>query len=241
MKGDLIFDMFYLIGLGLNEKGYSREAYDAIMKCKRIYFDNYTVEFPYKTKELEKQFPKKKLIPANREFIESLSILDEAKKQNVCLLVYGSPLTATTHITLIEEAKKKKIKTKIIHGASIFDAIAETGLQIYKFGKIASMPNFEAESFIEIIKDNLKINAHSLILIDIGMKFEKALERLDEILRKNKINVDKIVVCSKLGTDKGKIFYGGFSALKKKKVEAPFCFIIPTKLHFLELEVLEDF
>ena len=39
--------MFYLIGLGLNEKGYSREAYDAITKCKKIYVDNYTIEFPY--------------------------------------------------------------------------------------------------------------------------------------------------------------------------------------------------
>lgn len=233
--------MFYLIGLGLNEKGYSREAYDAILKSDEIYFDNYTVEFPYDIKKVEKQFPKKKFISADREIVESLKVLDNAKKKDVCLLVYGSPLTATTHITLIEEARKKKIKTKIIHGASIFDAVAETGLQIYKFGKIASMPNFEAESFIEIVKDNLKINAHSLILIDIGMKSEIALERLEKILQKNKIAVDKIVVCSKLGTKNGKIFYGKFSDLKKKKVDAPFCFVIAGKMHFVEEEFLGRF
>src|SRR3989344_1697331 len=118
MKGELIFNMFHLIGLGLNEKGYSREAYDAIMKSKKIYIDNYTIEFPYKINELEKQFPKKKFIPANREIVESLKILDGAKKENISFLVYGSPLTATTHITLIQESKKKKIKIKIIHGAS---------------------------------------------------------------------------------------------------------------------------
>ena len=232
--------MFYLIGLGLNEKGYSREAYDAILESDKIYIETYTVEFPYKISDLEKQFPKKKFIPANRELVESLGILDKAKKENVALLVYGSPLTATTHISLIQEAKKRKIKTKVIHSASVFDAVAETGLQIYKFGKIASMPNFEAESFIEIVKENLKISAHSLILTDIGMKFETAIERLEKILHKNKIDVEKIVVCSKLGTKNQGIFYGKISELKKKKIEAPFCLIVPGKLHFIEEEVLNS-
>ena len=232
--------MFYLIGLGLNEKGYSREAYDAILESDKIYIETYTVEFPYKISDLEKQFPKKKFIPANRELVESLGILDKAKKENVALLVYGSPLTATTHISLIQEAKKRKIKTKVIHSASVFDAVAETGLQIYKFGKIASMPNFEAESFIEIVKENLKISAHSLILTDIGMKFETAIERLEKILHKNKIDVEKIVVCSKLGTKNQGIFYGKISELKKKKIEAPFCFIVSGKLHFIEEEVFNS-
>ena len=232
--------MFYLIGLGLNEKGYSREAYDAILESDKIYIETYTVEFPYKISDLEKQFPKKKFIPANRELVESLGILDKAKKENVALLVYGSPLTATTHISLIQEAKKRKIKTKVIHSASVFDAVAETGLQIYKFGKIASMPNFEAESFIEIVKENLKISAHSLILTDIGMKFETAIERLEKILHKNKIDVEKIVVCSKLGTQNQRIFYGKISELKKKKIEAPFCFIVSGKLHFIEEEVFNS-
>ena len=46
--------------------------------------------------------------------------LDEAQKMDICLLIYGSPLTATTHITLIQEAKKMKVRTKIIYNASYF-------------------------------------------------------------------------------------------------------------------------
>ena len=240
MKGDLIFNMFYLIGLGLNEKGYSREAYDAILKSKIIYIEVYTIDFPYKIKDLEKQF-KKKFIPANREAVESFEVLDEAKKQDVALLVYGSPLTATTHITLIEEAKKRKIKTKTIHSSSIFDAIAETGLQLYKFGKITSIPNFKAESFIEIIKENLSINAHTLILADIGLDFKDALNKLERVCNKNKINLDKIVICSRLGTKSQEIFYDKPEKLIKKSIKSPYCLIIPGKLHFMEKEVLEGF
>ena len=233
--------MFYLIGLGLNEKGYSREAYDAITKCKKIYVDNYTIEFPYEMKNLEKQFPKEKFILLNREAVEGLEFLNEARKTDVALLVYGSPLTATTHITILKEAKTNKIKTKVIYSASILDAIAETGLQIYKFGKITSMPNFEAESFIGIVKENLKINAHSLILIDINMEYLIALERLEKLLKKNKIETEEIVVCSKLGTEDQKIFYGEIPKLRNKKIEAPFCFIIPGELHFMEKEFLENY
>ena len=161
------------------------------------------------------------------------------------MLVYGSPLTATTHISLIAEAKKRKIKIKIIHGASIFDAVAETGLQLYKFGKITSMPgwekNFAPESFIDVVKENLSINAHSLILVDIGLDFQKALEQLEISARNKKLKLEKIIVCSKLGMKNQEIFYGEIRKLKKKKIEVPFCFIISTKVHFVEEEYLKTF
>ncbi|MBI2043326.1 diphthine synthase [Candidatus Pacearchaeota archaeon] len=237
--------MFYLIGLGLNEKGYSREAYDAILKSKKIYIEVYTVEFPYKIKDLEKQFPKKKFIPADREFVESLKILDGSKKYNIALLVYGSPLTATTHISLIQEAKKRKIKTKVIHSASILDAVAETGLQIYKFGKIASMPkwdnNFTPNSFIEIIKENKLINAHTLILIDIDLGLKDSITQLKVSAKDKNLKLDKIVICSRLGTKDSRIFYNKLEKLYNITIKNPFCIIIPGKLHFLEQEILDSF
>ncbi len=227
--------MLYIIGLGLNEKGISEEGREAIKKCAKIYLEDYTVSFPYSLKELEKEI-KKKIIPAGRELAESNELIKEAKKENISLLVYGSPLTATTHITLIQEARKNKVKYQIIYNASVLDAIAETGLQLYKFGKIASIPNFEADSFIEIIKDNQKINAHSLILVDIGMGFEDAIRRVEKATGKS-----KIVVCSMLGTKDSRIYYNEISKLKTLNIKAPFCFIIPSKLHFMEEEVLESF
>lgn len=232
--------MLYMIGLGLNVKGISQQGLAAVKKCKKIYLENYTIDFPYSLEQL-KEVIGKKIIPADREFVESLKIVDKAKKLDIALLIYGSPLTATTHISLIQEARECKVRFKIIYSASILDAVAESGLQLYKFGKIASMPEFEADSFIEVVKDNQKINAHSLILVDIGLKFDNALEKLEKSCEKNNVKLEKICVCSRLGTDKSRILYRNLQELKSKKIEAPYCFIIPSKLHFMEKEVLENF
>ena len=233
--------MLYLIGLGLNESSVSSEALDAIKKSEKVYLENYTVEFSYSQETLEKQIGKK-VIPADREFVEQKidELLKEAKEKDVALLIYGSPLTATTHITIIQEAKKKKIPVKVIHAGSIFDAVAETGLQIYKFGKTASMPGFEADSYTEIVKENQSIKAHTLILIDIGLSFHDALDKLIRDTQKNNISLDKIIICSRLGTSDSKIFYDSLKNLKEKEVAVPFCMIIPSELHFVEKEFLES-
>ena len=226
-----------MIGLGLNVDGISKYGLSIAQKCKKIYLETYTVDFPYSQEQLEESIGKK-IIPADRDFIEGLEIIDEASKMDVALLIYGSPLTATTHITLIQEAKKSGVRYKVIYNASILDAVAETGLQLYKFGKITSIPNFEADSFIEIIRENQKINAHSLILVDIGMELKDALEKISKI---EGIKQNKIVVCSQLGTQNSRIYYNKIENLKDKNIKKPYCIIIPSKLHFVEKEVLLDF
>jgi diphthine synthase len=233
--------MLYIIGLGLNGKAVSLEALEAIKKCKKAYLDSYTVNFPYSVDKLEKTI-KKKVIKADREAVESNKILKETKKEDICLLVYGSPLTATTHISLIQEAEKSKIKYEIIYNASVLDAIAETGLQIYKFGKITSMPkwkkSYEPKSFIEIVKQNQSIEAHSLILIDIGLELKDAINELKISAEEYNLKLNKIVICSELGTKNKKIFYSTIENLNNKKVKMPYCIIIPSKLHFMESEML---
>jgi diphthine synthase len=235
--------MLHIIGLGLNEKGISIEGKETLKKCKKVYLENYTVEFPYKLEKLEKII-NKKIISLDRTQVENEKLVIEAKEKNICLLVYGCPLFATTHISLIEDCKKNKVKYKIIYASSVFDAIAESGLQLYKFGKIASMPtwekNFTPDSFLDFVKENKSINAHSLILIDIGLSFKDALNQLIKGSKNKKFKLDKILVCSQLGF-KSKFYYNSINKLKKKKIKTPFCFVIPGKLHFLEEEVLERF
>ncbi len=238
--------MFYLIGLGLNAEGFSYEAYLAVEKSKKIYLENYTVNLPYSIKDLEKNL-RKKITLVDREFVEDFKVLEEARKSNIALFVYGSPLIATTHISLIQEAKKRKIKYKIIHSASILDAVAETGLQLYKFGKTASMPAwqpskcFTPDSFIDVIKENQKINAHTLLLIDIGLRFQDATEQLLKS-GKDKIKLDKIIICQALGTKNSKIIYKDIDELKTiNNIKEPYCIIIPGKLHFMEKEILEEY
>jgi len=239
--------MLYLIGLGLNVDGISKFGLDIVKRCKKVYLENYTVDLPY-TKHQVEEVIVKKISDADRDFIEGLKIIDEAAKSDVALLVYGSPLTATTHITLLQEAKASGIKTKVIYNASVFDAVAETGLQLYKFGKIASMPawnpakNYEPDSFMKIVQENQSMKAHSLILVDIGLEFQEALEQLEKAAKEYNIKLNKLVLCQVLGTRSRKISYKTIEELKEfSGVRKPYCIILPSKLHFMEKEVLDEF
>lgn len=237
--------MLYLIGLGLNERGISREGLETVARCKRLYLETYTVDMPFIPHQVEEMIGKK-VITADRDKVESLEIIDEAKKMDVALLVYGSPLTATTHITLIEECRIEGIKFKVLNNASIFDAVGETGLQIYKFGKVASMPawkkSFEPDSFMETVKENQSIGAHSLILVDIGLELKSAIHQLKSAAKKHDFKLTNLVICQSMGTKYQKILYRSIEEISEfTGVRKPYCLIIPGKLHFMEKDVLRNF
>ena len=234
--------MLYIIGLGLNEKGVSKEGMLAIAKCAKVYLEGYTVDFPY---DLEELHLGKKIEVLERKDVESNMLLKESRGRRIALLVYGSPLFATTHMSLINDAYAQGIRTKVIYSTSVFDSIADTGLQLYKFGKISSMPawknNYEPESFLDFVEQNQSIKAHSIILIDIGLPFKKALIQLEMAAQNRKMKLDKILVCTKLGTKDKEMFYGTTEILRKKDIQSPFLFIIPSEMHFLEAAVVKSF
>lgn len=241
--------MIYLIGLGLNNDDISLKAIDELNKCDTIYLETYTTEFDVDKKiNFLKKFTKNKnIIKSPRKNIENNpEIITQAKTKNVGVIIYGDPLIATTHTALLQQAIQDKIKYEIIHNISVLNAITNTGLHIYKFGKIASLPkwqlNYKPDSFYHIISDNQKIDAHTLLLIDIGLDFKDALSQILTTLKKHKSKLinDKIIVCQRLGQKDEKIFYGMAVDLKKIKVKIkhPFCIIFPSKLHFTESEFL---
>jgi len=239
--------MLYIIGLGLSKKGISQQGLELVQRCKKVYLENYTVDFPYTAHELGEVIGKE-VVEVDRDFVEGLGFVDEAAKKDVALLVYGSPLTATTHITIVNECTASGVKCKVIYSASVFDAVTETGLQLYKFGKVASMPawnpseSYSPDSFMEVVKENQSIKAHSLILIDIGLDIQDALEQLKKSCENHKVKLKKIVLCQTLGTSKSKIFYKSLKELEEfTAVRKPYCLIIPGDLHFVEEEVLKGF
>ena len=225
----------YIIGLGLTKRGISLHGKKILKNVKKIYLESYTVEFPYTKKEIEKEL-KIKVELADREFVESEKIVEIGKKEDVALLVYGSPLMATTHISLINRCKKDKTKYSIFHAGSVFDAVAESGLSFYRFGKTASLPawkdNYKPKSFMEIVKDNKKIGAHTLLLIDIGLEFNDGRKQLIESGLK-----EKIIVCSRLGI-RSKFYYDNLEDVDASKVKTPYCIIIPDKFEEYEEEAL---
>ena len=234
--------MLYLIGLGLDCKDISLNALEAIKKCKKLYLEYYT-NIGCSLNELEKLI-NKKVVLANRELIENHAskILDEAKKANIAILVYGDPLIATTHINYLIDARKANIKTKVIHAASIINAITETGLSIYNFGKTTSIPfnNDNITTPINVIKDNLKSGMHTLILLDLDPENNKFLTINQALKYLIKHDLDlNLLACTNLGIEKAKIRYGKAPDLIKFKFDNLGCLIIPGKLHFREKEALE--
>jgi len=238
--------MFYLIGLGLNVKSITADALEILKTCSKIYLENYTVNFPYSFNELEKSLGTK-ITPLDRKNVENELIVEESKKQNVALLVYGDPLSATTHTQLILACKKQKVKYKIFHNASILTTVGETALSLYKFGKTTSMPDWSEHtnkptSFINYIRENLSIKAHTLLLVDIDLEFQNAVKQLKEASEKEKVKLpEKIIVLSSAGTEKQKIFYTALDELENKKIILPFCFIIPSEMNFFEEESVNLF
>lgn len=228
----------------MNKKSISANALEILKSCDRIYLENYTVNFPYTIEELEQEL-KIKIEELNRPRVEDESILQEAKNSNVALLVYGDSLSATTHMQLIIEAKKLGIEYKIFHNSSIMITIAQTGLSLYKFGKTCSMPNWKEHtnrptSFMNYIKNNLSIKAHTLILTDIGLEIQDAINQLIESSKKENINLpEKIIAISSAGTSNQKIFYDNLENLKSKEIPMPFCLVIPSDLSHSESESLE--
>ena len=134
--------MLNLIGLGLNnEKSITLEGLETLKQSDKIYLETYTSKWYGSLENLEEMIGKK-IIQLKRLGLEENSekILEEAKTQKISLLVIGDPLVATTHITLLLEAKKKGIKTRVIHNASIYSSVGETGLHLYKFGATVTLP-----------------------------------------------------------------------------------------------------
>ncbi len=264
-------NMLNLIGTGLNENSLTVKALEAIKNSNEVYLENYTVDFPYTIEELESAINKSlysckvraegeqsnsgqtsetsltnskiKISPLNREEVEDESIIKKAKNKNISLLVYGDSLSATTHTQLILACKKSNVEFKIFHNASILTAIAETGLQLYKFGKTSSMPtwtdSWKPDSFIEYIKQNQSIGAHSLLLIDIALPIEKAIKQLKKAAQNHEVELDEIIVCKNLGTKNSEIIYDKLE--KIKNIQSPFCFIIPSELQKMEKEFLDTF
>lgn len=230
----------YFIGLGLNdEKDISLKGLGAIKRCKYVFLESYTSVLDVSVKKLEK-FYGKKIILADRDLVEKRA--DEIlKKENVAFLVVGDIFSATTHIDLLLRAREKKIKVEFIHNASVVSSVGVTGLEVYKFGKITSIPFHETKAPIEVLKMNKKNGLHTLFLLDLDPKNKKFLsinEAIDYLL-KNKVKDQLAVGCSQLGNNKQIIKSGKLSELKKIKWDKfPQCLIIPGKLHFMEEDAL---
>lgn len=76
---------------------------------------------------------------------------------------------ATTHTDLVVRAKKIGVNVKVIHNASVMNAVGVCGLQLYRYGETVSLPFFtetwRPDSFYEKIQRNRGLGLHTLCLL----------------------------------------------------------------------------
>ncbi len=233
--------MLYLIGLGFDEKDISLKAIEASKTCE-CYAELYTSKWKGSLENLKAILGKEIRLLKRSDLEENLhDFLNLARQKDIAIFMPGDPLAATTHIDIVLEAMRHKMPFKIIHNTSIFSAVGEAGLQLYKYGKVATIPFSEKlESVKQTIKANKKIGLHTLLLLDLDSELNLYMNVRDalRVLIKNKIfkTSDKVIAAN-IG---GKIYYDSVKELFGKEIETPSVLIIPGRLHFKEKEFLEE-
>jgi len=248
-----------IIGLGLfDEKDITVRGLELVKAADVVYLECYTSILQCNVDVLEKMYGKP-IILADREMVESKAeetILKDASEKRVALLIVGDPLGATTHEDILNRARERNIEVSIVPNASIFSAIGVTGLQLYKFGKTASIPFYSSDIPVDtplnIIAENRKAKSHTLLLLDLDPpndRFMSVNDAISALLAASVRRDDGVftpdtlcVGCARLGSPSPTIKAGPASSLSFEDFgKPPHCLIVPGDMHFMEEESLARF
>lgn len=245
-NGFFFFMTLNIIGIGLkDQKSITIEGLESVKNSEVIYLEVYTsVLTNASIKDLEK-FYCKKIIPADRELVEKNAeetILKDAKTKETSFLVIGDPFSATTHIDLFQRAKKMGIKVNTINNVSIINAVGIVGLELYKYGKITSIPfdNKNITAPFDVYKMNKKNGLHTLFLLDLKPeenKFMSCKEAVEYLLRNGLDKKETVISCAQIGSNTPVIKMSQADKVEEIK-KYPQCLIIPGNLHFIEEEMI---
>jgi diphthine synthase len=249
--GELVF-----VGLGLHdEMGISLRGLKEIETADYVFIEFYTSLLPDFSVARFEEISGKRLLTISRKELEEENgkvILKAAEGGKTVFLVPGDPFIATTHIALRIEAEKRRIQTRIVHGASVISAaIGLSGLHNYKFGKTVTIPFPEqfSETPYNVIAKNKKSGLHTLCLLDIKtgenryLSIRESLEILLKTEHKAKKNVASLgtlaVGIARAGSNKPTVKADFIKELLAYDFGGPpHCLIFPAQLHFTEAEAL---
>jgi len=172
-----------IVGAGPSSEYLSIKAINAIGSADKVYIDTYTSIAPGVDEELVARLnPRAEVVRATRVHLEDNAhmIIEEARNRNIVILVPGDPLTATTHIAILVEARRRGIEAELVPGLSGLQAVIDaTGLQFYRFGKPVTLvypePGLRPYSTVETIHENMRRNLHTLVLLDLRLDQGKAM------------------------------------------------------------------
>jgi diphthine synthase len=167
----------YIVGAGLSADYLSLYAVRIIAEADVVYVDTYTSIAPGVDEKLVRRInPWARIVKATRRVLEeeSYRVVEEARTANVVVLVPGDPLTATTHIALAVEARRRGVEVRIVPGVpGPYTAAHIVGLQSYRIGKMVTLVYPEGGvrpySVVETIYSNMDRNLHTIVLLDLRL------------------------------------------------------------------------
>uniref|UniRef100_A0A7S3CJS0 diphthine methyl ester synthase n=1 Tax=Strombidium rassoulzadegani TaxID=1082188 RepID=A0A7S3CJS0_9SPIT len=265
--------VLFIIGLGLaDEKDITVKGLEAVKTCEKVYLEKYTAVLMCEKEKLEK-FYGREVIEADREFVESGcdGMISEAKTQPIAFLVVGDPFCATTHSDLYLRCIKEGVKVEVIHNASIVSAMGCSGMQVYRFGEIISIPFFtetwKPYSFYDKIKFNREKGLHTLCLLDIKVKeptmeslargrpvympprymktdcaAQQLMETVEAVKGDSYTEDTPCIGLARVGTDSQEVVSGPLKSFLSRDMGEPMhSFIICGEMHEMEKEMFEYF
>jgi diphthine synthase len=253
-----VLDELVFIGLGLyDEKDISLRGFEELKGAGAVFAELYTSLMPgLSIKKLEQMIGKKIRVVSRRalEEGEGQQLFEAAKKGKVAFLVHGDPMIATTHVDLRISAKKRGIKTRVIHAASVVSAVRGiSGLQNYKFGKAVTVP-FSEEGFVSetpynVIYENRKRGLHTMCYLDIKAEEKRYLTINEALLTLRELEKQKnqqviipqmlVVGVARAGSPEPIVKAGYVEEIMSYDFGAPpHTLVFPGRLHFMEAEAL---
>ena len=250
----------YFIGLGLyDERDITLKGLETARKCDLVFAEFYTSLLAGTTLDKVEELIGKPIRRLSREEVElhfERIVLSKAKGKDVAFLTAGDPMVATTHSDLRIRAKELGIESYVIHAPSIYSAIAVTGLQIYKFGKSATVAypekNWFPKSHYDVIKENMERNLHTMLFLDIKaeqnryMTANEAMEillQVEDMKRENVFTPDTLVVVLARAGSLNPTLRAGYvrDMIQEDFGRQPHVMVVPGRLHIVEAEYLVAF
>ncbi|MCS7143670.1 MAG: diphthine synthase [Archaeoglobaceae archaeon] len=236
--------MLTFVGLGLwDEKDITLRGLEAVRNADLVYAEFYTSKLNASVEDLQRFF-KKEIKVLRREDLEEkgIEIIEKAKEKNVVLLIAGDPMIATTHVSILIEARRIGVNAIVINNASIMNAVCSlTGLQSYRFGKSATVSWHKSRAFMDVIKANLSIDAHTLLFLDLNppMRIHEAIERILDLEEGFKDHFT--VGIARAGSPKPEVKCDRIEKLLKHDFGDPLhvLVLLSRRIHFMEYESLK--
>lgn len=249
--------MLYIMGIGLRgTSSLTLEESELIRNSSRIFFETYTSISPSDTiSGIEIMFGKKVQPIGRSEVEEGKNLIELASGEDVCLLVTGDPLSATTHNQLRSDAYDAGIEVRVLENASITSVIpGKIGLFPYRMGPPVSLPFpydiFMPRSVSGKIKMNKQNGLHTLLLLDLRdgrtMYPYEAVETLLKMEKKYGVGAldpkDRIFSISRVSQDGEKLIYDtAANVMELRLEESPASLVIPAELNHNEEKFVEKF